>query len=50
MLDLFSCYVVAWMVAGHENSALAKQLFRESVERYGIAAGRLRYIKIAARR
>ena len=27
ILDLFSRYVVAWMVAEHENSALAKQLF-----------------------
>lgn len=41
VLDLFSRYVVAWMVAGHENSALAKQLFREAIERYGIAAGTL---------
>ena len=28
VLDLYSRYVVAWMVAAHENSALAKQLFR----------------------
>lgn len=41
VLDLYSRYVVAWMVAAHENSALAKQLFREAIERYGIAAGTL---------
>ena len=41
VLDLYSRYVVAWMVAAHENSALAKQLFREAIERYGIAAGSL---------
>jgi putative transposase len=41
VLDLYSRYVVAWMVAAHENSALAKQLFREAIERYGISAGTL---------
>jgi putative transposase len=41
ILDLFSRYVVAWMVAERENSALAKQLFAESIERYGIEPGRL---------
>ena len=30
-----------WMVAAHENSALAKQLFAEAVSRYGIDAGSL---------
>ena len=37
VIDMFSRFVVAWMVAEHENAALAKQLFREAVERYGIA-------------
>ena len=41
VLDLFSRYVVAWMVAAHENSALAKQLFAEAILRYGIRAGEL---------
>ena len=41
ILDLFSRYVVAWMVADHENSALAKQLFAEAVSRYGIEPGEL---------
>ena len=41
VLDLFSRYAVAWMVAERENSALAKQLFAESVERYRIEPGRL---------
>ena len=37
VLDLFSRYVVGWMVAARENSALAKQLFEEAIPRYGIA-------------
>jgi putative transposase len=41
VLDLFSRYVVAWMVAAHENSALAKQLFAEAISRYDVAPGDL---------
>lgn len=41
VLDLFSRYVVAWMVAAHENSALAKQLFAEAISRHDIEAGAL---------
>lgn len=41
VLDMFSRYVVAWMVAAHENSALAKQLFGEAVIGYGIDPGTL---------
>lgn len=41
VLDLYSRYVVAWMVAGRENSALAKQLLAEATARYGIEPGRL---------
>lgn len=41
VLDLFSRYVVAWMIAERENSALAKQLFAEAIGRYGVAAGQL---------
>ena len=39
VLDLYSRYVVAWMVAAHENSALAQQLFREAIERCAINPG-----------
>jgi putative transposase len=42
VLDLYSRYVVAWMVAGRENSALAKQLLAEAISRQGIEPGRLR--------
>jgi putative transposase len=41
ILDLFSRYVVAWMVAERENSALAKQLFAETISRSGIEPGSL---------
>ena len=41
ILDLFSRYVVAWMVAERENSALAQQLFAEAIARYGIEPGEL---------
>jgi putative transposase len=41
ILDLWSRYVVAWMVAQRENSALAKQLFAEAITRYEIAPRRL---------
>ena len=41
VLDLFSRYVVAWMVAARENSALAKQLFAEAINRYGVDPGQL---------
>jgi putative transposase len=41
VLDLFSRYVVGWMIAAHENSALAKQLFEEAIPRYGLVASEL---------
>jgi putative transposase len=41
VLDLFSRYVVAWMVAAHENTALAKQLFAEAISRYDVEPGQL---------
>lgn len=41
ILDLFSRLVIAWMVSRKENSALACQLMRESVDRHGIAPGQL---------
>jgi len=41
VLDLFSRYAVAWMIAEHENSALAKQLFAEAISRYRVEPGTL---------
>lgn len=41
VLDLFSRFVVAWMISLKENSALAKQLMNEAVARYGITPGQL---------
>jgi len=41
VLDLFSRFVVAWMVSLKENSALATQLMNEAVERYEIEQGQL---------
>jgi putative transposase len=41
VLDLFSRYVVAWMVAARENSALAKQLLSASLTRYNVEPGQL---------
>jgi putative transposase len=41
VLDLFSRFVVAWMLSSKENSALAQQLMQEAMARYHIAAGQL---------
>jgi len=41
VLDLFSRFVVAWMVSCKENSALASQLMDEAAARYAIAPGQL---------
>lgn len=41
ILDLWSRYAVAWMIAQRENSALAKQLFAEALTRYAIEPGSL---------
>ena len=41
VLDLFSRYIVSWMLSHKENSALAKQLMNDTVERYQIAPGQL---------
>jgi putative transposase len=41
ILDLFSRYVVGWMVAHHESAALAKKLIAETCRRQGIAPGEL---------
>jgi putative transposase len=39
VLDLFSRFPVAWMIAERENSALSKQLFAEAVTRYRLEPG-----------
>ena len=41
VLDLYSRFVVAWMVSRKENSALASQLMDEAATRYAIAPGQL---------
>lgn len=41
ILDVFSRYVVGWMVAHRESAALAEKLIRETCERQGIAPGEL---------
>jgi len=40
-LDLFSRYVVGWMIARHESAALAKVLIEESVTKHGVEPGTL---------
>jgi len=41
VLDVFSRYVVGWLVADAESSALAEKLISEACERQGIAPGQL---------
>jgi transposase InsO family protein len=41
LLDLFSRYVVGWMVAERESAELAQQLIGESCAKQGIARGQL---------
>ena len=41
MLDLFSRFVVAWLVSRKENSALAQLLMEQAMTRYGITPGQL---------
>lgn len=41
VMDLFSRYIVAWMLSRKENSALASQLMQEAVVRYNIPSGSL---------
>jgi putative transposase len=41
ILDLFSRYVVGWMVADKESAALAQKLIGDTVERQGIVPGQL---------
>ena len=41
ILDVFSRYVVGWLVADAESKALAERLIRETCERQGIGPGQL---------
>jgi putative transposase len=41
LLDIFSRYVVGWLLAEHENASLAKRLVGETCEREGIEEGTL---------
>jgi len=41
VLDLFSRFVVAWMLSKKENSALSRQLMNDAVARYAIEPGQL---------
>lgn len=41
ILDIFSRYVVGWMVAARESAELAEQLIAETVEKQNIAPGTL---------
>jgi putative transposase len=41
ILDIFSRYVVGWMLAARECSELAEQLIAETVEKHNIAPGTL---------
>lgn len=41
LLDIFSRYVVGWLVAGAENAGLASALIEDTCEKHGIDRGRL---------
>ncbi len=41
VMDVFSRYVVGWMVADRESADLAKTLFAETAERQGVQPGQL---------
>ncbi|MQL53944.1 IS3 family transposase [Desulfofundulus thermobenzoicus] len=41
IIDIFSRYVVGWLVAHRESASLAERLIRETVEKQGIARGQL---------
>ena len=41
ILDIFSRYVVGWMIAHHESSALAKRLIAETCEKQNVQPGQL---------
>jgi putative transposase len=41
ILDIFSRYVVGWLLAEHENASLAQHLLRETMAKHGIEPGQL---------
>lgn len=41
IMDIFSRYVVGWMVATHESAVLAERLIKESIRKYGIERNQL---------
>ena len=41
ILDIFSRYVVGWMLAPHESAALAEHLIGETCAKHGIQPGQL---------
>jgi len=41
ILDIFSRYVVGWMIATHESSVLAKRLIAETCEKQNVQSGQL---------
>jgi len=41
ILDIYSRYVVGWMLASRENADLAKRLIRDSIEKQQVEPGRL---------
>jgi len=41
IIDLFSRFVVGWLLANKESSALAEQLFADTIKHHGIAPGQL---------
>jgi putative transposase len=41
IMDIFSRYVVGWMVATRESAALAERLIQETCEKQEIVAGQL---------
>ncbi len=41
VLDIFSRYVVGWMIAGRETAVLAQKLIHEAIEKQSIQSGQL---------
>jgi len=41
LLDIFSRYVVGWLIAGAENAGLASMLIEDTCDKHGIDRGRL---------
>lgn len=41
VIDVFSRYVVGWLLASHESDELAKQLLETSYEKHGVEPGQL---------